>query len=179
MVELELEKTYIAKRLPTGLENFPHKEILDIYFPVSAVHPVLRLRKKGDSFEMTKKTPAKDGDASEWNEHTIKLSEEEFKAFSSIKGKRVRKVRYEYPYQGRIAEITVFKDELEGLVLVDVEFDDAKSKDAFVMPDFCLADVTQEDAFAGGMLCGKKYADVESKLNELGYRKLRLVDNTI
>jgi len=172
MLTLELEKTYLAKRLPAGLENFPHKEILDIYFPASAAHPVLRLRKKGNSFEMTKKEPAKDGDASEQNEHTIKLSEEEFKALSSIKGKRSRKIRYEYPCQGRTAEVTVFKDDLEGLILVDVEFDDVKSKDAFKMPDFCLADVTQEQVFAGGMICGKKYADIATRLKELGYKRL-------
>ena len=121
---------------------------------------------------MTKKEPAKDGDASEQTEHTIRLSEDEFKALSTIKGKRSRKIRYEYPCQGRTAEITVFKDGLEGLVLVDVEFDDAKSKDAFAMPDFCLADVTQEQIFAGGMLCGKKYADVEKRLDEFGYKRL-------
>ena len=171
MVELELEKTYLAKRLPTGLENFPHKEILDIYFPVSAAHPVLRLRKKGNSFEMTKKEPVKDGDASEQTEHTIKLTEDEFKTLSAIEGKRSRKIRYEYPCQGRTTEVTVFKDELEGLVLVDVEFDDAKSKNAFVMPDFCLADVTQEQAFAGGMLCGKKYSDISDKLKGFGYER--------
>ena len=172
MTELELEKTYLAKSLPQGLEKCLHKEIIDIYIPADAVHPVLRLRKKGNVFEMTKKEPDIEGDASEQTEHTIKLTEEEYKALSSIKGKRVRKVRYDYEYKGHNAEIAIFKDDLDGLVLVDVEFKDTKSKNAFAMPDFCLADVTQDEIFAGGMLCGKKYADIEGKLKELGYVKL-------
>jgi CYTH domain-containing protein len=173
MTSLELEKTYLAKSLPLGLEKCPHKEILDIYIPSTIAHPVLRLRKKGDIFEMTKKEPAKDGDASEQTEHTIRLTEEEFKALAAIEGKQSRKIRYDYPYQGHNAEITVFKDELEGLVLIDIEFNDVMTKDSFKIPDFCLADVTQDDTFAGGMLCGKKYADIEEKLEELKYLPLR------
>lgn len=176
MTELELEKTYLAKNLPPSLEKCPRKEIVDIYFPPTAIHPVLRLRKEGNpkgyTFEMTKKEPFKEGDASEQTEHTIRLTEDEYKTFSAVKGKRSSKVRYEYPYQEHTAEITVFKEELEGLVLVDVEFADARDKAAFVMPDFCLADVTQDDAFAGGMLCGKRYADIEGRLEKLGYRKI-------
>ena len=33
MVELELEKTYLAKHLPPGLEGYPHSEIVDLYIP--------------------------------------------------------------------------------------------------------------------------------------------------
>ena len=40
------------------------------------------------------------------------------------------------------------------------------------MPDFCLADVTQEVFIAGGMLCGKCYKDIEDDLARIGYKKL-------
>ena len=59
-----------------------------------------------------------------------------------------------------------------GLVLVDVEFDSKGEKDVFVMPEFCLAEVTQESFIAGGMICGKSYDDIESKLSKFGYKKL-------
>lgn len=39
-------------------------------------------------------------------------------------------------------------------------------------PDFCLVDVTQETFLAGGMLCGKRYADIEAGLDRFGYRKI-------
>jgi CYTH domain-containing protein len=174
MIELELEKTYLAKSLPPDLESYPHKEVIDRYVPVAAAHPILRLRKKGDSYEMTKKEPANEGDASEQTEHTIKLSPDEYGVYASVPAKEVRKVRYDYPYKGLNAEIAVFGGALKGLVLVDVEFKGVKDKAAFAMPEFCLADVTQEDIFAGGMLCGKSYKDIDPRLKELGYKPISL-----
>jgi len=172
MIEIELEKTYLIKKLPLDLENFPHKEIIDMYVPAQAVHPALRLRKKGDKFEMTKKQPIHGTDSSEQEEHTIKLNREEFDSLIRSGGKKARKIRYEYIHNGIKAEIDVFKDGLTGLVLVDFEFADPKKKNSFKMPDFCLADVTQDKTFAGGMLCGKKYSDIEARLRELKYVRL-------
>jgi CYTH domain-containing protein len=171
MIEIELEKTYLIKKLPVDLENFPHKEIADMYIPAQSAHPALRLRKKGDKFEMTKKQPIGD-DFSEQEEHTIKLNKEEFDSLMQVAGKKVRKIRYDYVYEGNRAEVDIFKDDLEGLALVDFEFTDVKKKNAFKMPDFCLVDVTQDTIFAGGMLCGKKYSDIEAKLRELKYVKI-------
>ena len=42
------------------------------------------------------------------------------------------------------------------------------------MPDFCLAEVTQETFFAGGIVCGKKYDDLEADLKRFHYQKLFL-----
>ena len=42
------------------------------------------------------------------------------------------------------------------------------------MPDFCLADVTQEKFIAGGMICGKSYEDIEKELKRFNYVKLFL-----
>ncbi|NQV88344.1 MAG: hypothetical protein HQ402_02215 [Parcubacteria group bacterium] len=172
MIEIEFEKTYLAKKMPEGLENFPHKEIIDIYIPQEETHPFLRIRKKGDVYEITKKEPINRTDSSEQSEHTIKLREEEFRALVSVKGKRVNKIRYNYNYSGRNAEIGVFQEDLAGLVLVDFEFEKVEDKNNFKMPDFCLVDITQDKTFAGGMLCGKKYADIEPRLKELGYKKI-------
>ncbi|MDZ7611892.1 MAG: hypothetical protein U5L10_03955 [Candidatus Moranbacteria bacterium] len=170
---LELEKTYLAKYLPKGLKDCSFKEVIDVYIPKTDPHPVLRLRKNGSNFEMTKKQPVKGGDASAQTEETIILSREEFDALNNqVEGKRVRKVRYSYNHQGKTAEIDVFQDDLKGLVLVDFEFESVNDKEIFVMPDFCLADVTQEDFIAGGMLCGKGCGDIEEKLNRFGYQKI-------
>ena len=172
MKEIELERTYLAKFLPKGLSKFPHKEIMDIYVPVTEKHPVLRIRQRGDLYEITKKEPIKDGDSSEQTEHTIKLTKKEFGAFKNVKGKKVRKIRYYYDCCGYQAEIDVFQDSLKGLVLVDFEFKDVKTKNSFQSPDFCLADVTQEKTFAGGMVCGEKYSDIKKELDTFGYKKI-------
>ncbi|MFP4111616.1 MAG: hypothetical protein ACLFUO_01315 [Candidatus Woesearchaeota archaeon] len=66
----------------------------------------------------------------------------------------------------------MFLDDLKGLVWVDFEFETEEEKDNFKMPDFCLADVSQEEFIAGGMICGNKYENIESNLKKWGYKKL-------
>ncbi|MBD3280331.1 hypothetical protein GF389_02310 [Candidatus Dojkabacteria bacterium] len=170
MSDIEYEITYLAKELPKGLEELESKILQDIYFPVSVEHPNLRIRRKGDKFELTKKSKVEEGDASMHNEMTVDLTEEEFNALAAGNGKGLKKKRYFYDYQGRTAEIDVFEDNLSGLVLVDFEFSSQEGLKAFEMPDFCLVDVTQEDFIAGGMLAGKSLLDIQDKLREFGYK---------
>ena len=113
-------------------------------------------------------------DSSVMNERTIEISEEEFQAFLNLESKKIHKIRYYYDYNGRTAEIDVFQAKLKGLVLVDFEFPTKEEKDLFEMPDFCLADVTQEEFFAGGILCSKSYDDIEKNLEKFNYSKLLL-----
>jgi CYTH domain-containing protein len=170
----EIELTYLAKEIPMGLVNVPHKDLLDIYIPSSAEHPSLRIRKFGDKCEITKKQPVREGDSSRQIETTIPLTSEEFSEFAQLAGKRVHKTRYYYKEGGIDYEVDVFRDALAGLVLVDVEFDSVEKKDAFTAPVWCLAPVKQEKFVAGGMLCGKRYADIENDLNRFEYKKLSI-----
>ncbi len=171
---IELEKTYLAKFLPSGLKNCKSIEIIDVYIPKSSTHPTLRIRKNGDEFEITKKEPVKGKDSSRQLEQTIPLTEAEFKELMKLDGKKVRKIRLFYDYKGKVAEIDIFQDELKGLVLVDFEFKNLKEKESFKMPDFCLAEITQELFTAGGILCGKSYKDIEKDLKKFNYSKLFL-----
>lgn len=171
---IELEKTYLARYIPEGLRNCDCAEVIDIYIPADSVHPKLRIRKNGKKHEITKKQPVYGNDASHQMEQTIKITEDEFDGLSKIAGKRIHKLRYFYNYNGRTAEIDVFQGPLEGLVLVDFEFKTTEGKDKFDMPDFCLADVTQEEFIAGGMLCGKSYEDIMDNLKKFGYLKLSI-----
>jgi len=171
---IELERTYLVKKLPEGLKGCKCKEVIDVYIPAASEHPTLRIRKNGDTYEATKKEPVNEGDSSRQEEQTIILTEAEFDALSKLDGKKVRKLRYYYDHNGNTAEVGVFQDSLKGLVMVDFEFSTIKEKDAFEMPDFCLAEVTQEDFTVGGMICGKSYKDIENDLKRYNYKKLSL-----
>lgn len=175
-MQIEFEKTFLLKNIPTGLENCESIEIIDIYLPESARHPILRIRKRGEVFEITKKSPIKSNDSSEQAEQTISLTKEEFDDLSGIKGKRLRKRRYFYPFEGVKAELDIYLDDLEGLCLIDFEFSSKQEKENFKMPDFCLADVTQSENLAGGILAGKKYSDIEQELNKYNYKKLKVFE---
>lgn len=169
----EFELTYLAKTLPNNFSpEVKSREILDIYLPASSEHAKLRIRKQGDSYEITKKEPVTGTDSSHQNENTIPLTEEEFNELSTLQGKRVQKIRYYYEENGVMYEIDVFQDALEGLVLVDVEFKSNEDKAKFIPPDWVLADVTQEKFLAGGVLCGKAHAEIEDDLNLYNYSKI-------
>jgi len=168
----EIELTYLARALPPGILSAPRKEMLDIYIPASAEHPDLRIRRVGEKCEITKKRPIKDGDASHQMENTIPLTKEEYEEMSQLKGKRTRKTRYYYEEGGARYEVDVFRDDLAGLVLVDIEFDSLEKKKSFHPPAWCLAEVTQEKFLAGGMVCGKRYADIEPQLAKFNYKKI-------
>jgi CYTH domain-containing protein len=172
MEEIEIERTFLVKTLPADLQDHPHKVLFDIYLPSESRHPNLRLRQKGDSYEMTKKLFIDENDHSEQKELTIPLTKEEFDELATIKGKRVKKLRYYYPYKGITAEIDVFQDDLAGLVVADFEFTSTQEKNAFTIPDWCLVDVTHEEFIAGGMLCGKSYVDIEEELEKINYNKI-------
>lgn len=169
---IELERTYLAKELPQNLKECESKEIIDIYLPQESAHPILRLRKNGEKYEMTKKQPIDENDISKQLEQTIVLDKDEFEALQKVPGRRVSKQRYRYPHEGLIAEVDVFQEDLIGLVVVDVEFESEEDKNSFEIPKFCLTEVTQEEFIAGGMLCGKKYEDIEERLEEKKYSRL-------
>jgi CYTH domain-containing protein len=172
MKTTELERTFLLKYLPKGLDKCRKEPMTDIYIPGTAVHPIVRIRHVGDRFEITKKAPVAEGDSSVQHEHTISLTEEEHDALAKLPGKRLDKTRYFLKIDGRDAEVDVFHGELEGLALADFEFGSEEEKSTFVAPDFCLADVTQEEFIAGGMLCGKRYQEIEKELKRFRYKKL-------
>lgn len=170
---VEVELTFLARELPKEIKGASGTPLTDIYVPDTAgAHPHVRLRQKGDVYEITKKFPITEGDVSVQQEITIPLTQDEFEPLATSSTRRVSKIRYNVAINGYDAEVDVFQDNLEGLVLIDFEFASEADKDAFVAPDVCLKDVTQEEWIAGGMLAGKRYADIEPKLNELGYRRL-------
>jgi CYTH domain-containing protein len=169
---LELEKTYLAKYLPKGLKKCHKVEMIDRYIPVSRLHPSIRIRKKDNYFELSRKVPISLKDLSIQEEINIKLDKDEYQALIKIPAKAVHKIRYYFPYQGRRAEIDIFLGKLKGLVTIEFEFKNIKEMRKFKMPDFCLADVTHEKQSAGGHIAGRSYQDLKPLLGAYGYKPL-------
>ena len=171
--ELELEYTFLANKLPEEIEGVHPKRLVDIYIPdLGGNHAHLRLRQKGENLEITKKVLVNANDASTQIEATIQLDADEFEALSAVSQKRVVKDRYFVSIDGFPAEVDVFREKLEGLVLIDFEFSSEDERAKFVKPEVCLADVTQEEFLAGGLISGKSYGDIASELARFNYRPL-------
>lgn len=171
-MDIEIEKVYLAKGLPPDLSQYKSLDYIDTYVPFSDPHPHLRLRKKGEERELTKKIMITATDKSTTQEITMPLSALEYDELVTIQGKKIIKRRYFVPVNNRIAEVDIFLDKLKGLVLIDFEFPSALERDSFVAPDFCLADVTQEEFVAGAYLAGKSFADLKEFLARFHYTPL-------
>lgn len=178
--ELELERTYLAHRLPEEIKGVEPIPMEDTYIPEDpTAHAHLRVRSSGDKLVITKKHMITNGDASEMVEKTIPLDSGEFNALRSSSERRVVKDRYKTHLvdgsgEARLAEIDVFKGLLAGLVVIDFEFATSKEKDDFIPPDCCGAEVTQEDFIAGGVLAGRSYEQLAPDLEAHGYTKIVL-----
>jgi CYTH domain-containing protein len=169
MTELERELTYLVGELPADLDKFPSKIVEDNYIPFDAVHPLIRIRRSGNRYFITKKYPVdttdgSDGDSSRQLEHTIDLTRAEYDFLNQLEGKRVKKRRFSYKVNGHDAEIDVCLGDLAGLVLIDFEFDSDEAMEKFVKPDFAKQDMSQERLVAGGVLAGKKFSDIADEL---------------
>ena len=171
MKEQELERTFLPAALPDDLSESRHRTIDDLYIPDSEPHPIVRVRAADGAYEITKKVTSPT-DSSVRTEETIPLSESEYRALSSISGKRLIKTRYYYERDGREYEFGVYGGDLQGLVLIDVEFATLEEVSKFQPPDFLGQEVTGKKFLRGGELAGKSYVDIEAGLTELGYQKI-------
>lgn len=170
--EIEYELTYLAKRIPDEVHGASGVSMHDIMIPDTVRHPHLRLRSQGDSFVITKKVPLNGTDKTEMSEETIPLEEAEFEALKDCSTKDIVKRRYNVSIDGYSAEVDIFEGKLSGLVVIDFEFVSSSEKNAFIAPEVCLVEISQEESFAGGMLAGKSYADIEPLLDKYGYKKI-------
>ncbi len=162
---MEFEKTYLCPEVPTQYISGEPTRMIDAYIPEVSDHPKLRLRQKGDIYEITKKTPI-DNDPSQQLEETIGLTKEEFDALLGASTRRIEKLRVPLAYEGFEGELDVFGGEHTGLVLVDFEFANTDDQEKFGQPSFCSADVTLEDAIAGGILSGLKHEELFAILRD-------------
>jgi len=172
MTGIEREYTFLVNELPGNLGDFPSIIVSDSYVPASEEHPILRIRRRGDKCEITKKYPAdsKDGgisgDSSRQVEHTIPLLGAEYDVLDACEGKRLKKRRFFYEADGVKSDIDVFLGDLIGLATADFEFESEEEMLVFEAPSFVGADVSQELMIAGGILCGKSYVDIGGVLKE-------------
>ncbi|ABM16714.1 hypothetical protein Mvan_5955 [Mycolicibacterium vanbaalenii PYR-1] len=114
-----------------------------------------RIRRLGNRFELTKKLPVAESDASRHAEVTIPLTEVEYLGLGRDHRRRITKSRCRVRIDGHQAEVDAFGGSSAGLVLIGFEFTSEAGLASFETHAVCLADVTQESLLAGGVLAGK------------------------
>jgi len=156
---IEIEKTFLVKKIP-DLSSVERTKIKQGYisFPPSP----LRIRQKGDIFELTKKIPLRENDHSSNEEINIILTDYEFNKLWTQVEKSLEKSRYCINIgENLIAELDVFEGDLSGLVFVEVEFPSKEIMESFVPPLWFGKDITQESFSANSFLAGKTFDQIE------------------
>lgn len=126
----EIERKWLpgreyAEKLITGAD---HAYIEQGYICCS---PVLRIRKEGAKKYLT----CKGEGFLKREEINLPLSEEAYMDLSSkCEGTVIKKERYFIPYEGYDIELDIFKGKYEGLIILEVEFPDIESAEAFTPP---------------------------------------------
>lgn len=157
---LEIERTFLVKNIP-NLTSLKQIKIKQGY--ISSPPSPLRIRQKGDIFELTKKIPLKENDYSSNEEINILLTEYEFSKLWTQVEKSLEKSRYCINIgENLIAELDIFEGDLSGLVFVEVEFQSQEIMKSFVPPEWFGKDVTQEDFSANSFLAGKNFDEIQN-----------------
>ena len=145
----EIERKFLVRKMPDDLTSYPSKEISQGYLVSLDDGTQVRLRKADEHHTLTFKR----GTGNVREEREVELTAEQFDAlWPATDGRRLVKTRSEIPLGKRIVEIDVYHDRHEGLIVAEVEFDDAESARNFQPPDWLGDDVTGDPRYSNQLL---------------------------
>lgn len=139
MKQTERERVYLVKKLPDDLKKY--KPIIihvgDFYDSNSV--DALKIKQKGNKYELVKK---EGNSAHKRTEHTIDIKKEEFDILMPVAVQNHKKERYFYPVDDYICEIDLYKGKLSEYVRVEVEFKNEKDMRSFTPPIWFGKEIT-------------------------------------
>ena len=141
----EIERKFLVKWLPDNFKRSRRFIIEQGYLATESAGRQVRLRKTGNTTSLTFKV----GRASHREEREINLSQKQFAAlWPGTAGRRLRKVRYEIPWEDLLIELDIYRGRHAGLVVAEVEFPDGASCRRFKAPWWFGREVTGEKRYS-------------------------------
>ena len=135
----EIERKFLIKELPPGIERFQSYPIAQGYLANETGGRHVRIRKRGKSASLTFKV----GRSTHREEREIKLSPQQFAAlWPATAGRRLRKARYYIPWKGLTIEIDIYRGINKGLIVAEVEFENQTDCRRFKAPTWFGPEVT-------------------------------------
>ena len=147
---MEIERKFLVNKIPTELENYKKLEIEQGYI---STKPTIRIRKADEKYILTVKSKfgicENDVAPIVNNEYELEITEKEYENLKEkINGKVIRKTRYLIPLESvLVAELDLFKGELEGLIFAEVEFETVEEANNFNKPDWLGIDVSDNKKY--------------------------------
>jgi CYTH domain-containing protein len=168
---VERERRYLLQDLPEGLSRAaPHLQITDNYITGTRLR-LRKVRHPGTNKWTVKFTQKFAPDAQDFSRTIITniyLNALEAETLSMFDANEIRKNRYTFEYDGRKFSVDMFLGDLFGLVLAEVSFESDEELDSFAKPPFAIADVTNNELFTGGRLCGLTFEDIRDEIAKSG-----------
>ena len=166
---VELERRFLLAGVPEG-EVLRVVDIEDRYLDGTRVRLRRQSERGGETiYKLTQKVPARGPHGEQGTLTTFYLSPEEHDVFAALPAARLRKTRLSIAPFG----VDVFAGPLEGLVLAEVEFASVGEAAAFEPEAFCVAEVSDDRRFTGGVLVRVSADEVAAWAAEYGVRVAR------
>lgn len=143
----EIERKFLVKYLPEGLENCKRLEIKQAYI---SINPTIRLRKQDEDYILT----VKGSGIMKKIEYELPITAEQFERLSEkTEGNIIVKTRYRVPLEDNyVAELDIYHDYLDGFMNVEVEFSSTKEAILFNPPTWFGQEITQNKEYSNASL---------------------------
>ena len=148
----EIERKFLVKWLPDDLKRWRSFVIEQGYLATEWAGRQVRLRKQGHITSLTFKVRRNN----HREEREIKLTAKQFAAlWPGTAGRRLRKVRYEIPWEDLLIELDIYRGRHAGLIVAEVEFPNRASCRRFKAPSWFGREVTGEKRYSNVRLALK------------------------
>ncbi|MCD8158944.1 MAG: CYTH domain-containing protein [Clostridiales bacterium] len=143
----ETERKFLIKKLPENLENCEKYHIIQAYI---SRNPTMRLRKRNEEYIFT----FKGAGFIERTEFEYPLTREQFEGLmKKTEGNVIEKYRYIVPLENDlIAEVDIYKGDLEGFMNVEVEFKSLAEVADFKIPEWFGSEVSLDRRYSNASL---------------------------
>ena len=144
---MEIERKFLLHELPNDIDKYEHADIEQAYI---SVDPTIRLRKRNNEFYLT----VKQSGLLARDETEFSITEAQFNhLWKKIETNIIRKTRILIPLQdGLTAEADIYHDVLQGLMTVEVEFENIEQANRFNPPNWFGMDVTCDPNYSNSSL---------------------------
>ena len=149
-MSVEVERKFVLAGPPPDLDRHPADAIEQGYLAIAGDGVEVRVRRRGESCTLT----VKSGPAHVRVEEEIPIDERRFEALWALTdGRRLVKTRHLVPLEdGLEAEVDVYGEGLDGLVVAEIEFPSESVSAGFEPPAWLGREVTGDAGYANQSL---------------------------
>lgn len=155
---MEIERKFLLKVAPEKIVQSITPTAIKQGYIVCEQERELRIRKRDTQFTLTQKSG--NGLIREENETTISAD-----AFTILwpftEDRQISKLRYTFDYNGQECELDIYRGKLEGLLVMEAEFSNEAEAVAFIPPEYCVKEITEDKTFKNANLARLSNRPVE------------------